>query len=640
MIKLRERFNKSASPPAQLRRRLDQLNRNSSQWIRDVRRNTVGLASLPDRELQRTVESIRDQVQNYGPKFSLLSQFTAVVGEAIFRTQQIRLYDVQLQAIGACLGQNIAEMQTGEGKTVVTGAIAAVKTLLKRNVHVATTNTYLASRDLASMKETYDLLGITFGLLPDESNEDQSRRAYRQQIVYGPGYQFGFDYLRDQMELRKGRVNGPGMKMANRIRGKDPLRNLIQGASHHAALIDEADSVMIDEALTPLIISLPSKTVEDPEPYLIAKKIVSEFEKNKDYVVELPSKKITVNDAANQIAHETIASRKLKLLRPWRVYINNALRAIETVERNIDYAVVDGKVQIVDQHTGRILPDRTWQNGLHQAVETKEGVEIQPGRESTTQITRQRYLQLYDGLAGLTGTASSATKEFRSVYSCGVVQVPTNKKCIRTILPSRFFASQEAKLEAIADDVIVRNKKRQPILVGTRTIRESLEVRDALIACGLSPVVLNGVQDGEEAEIVAEAGRAGAITIATNMAGRGTDIKPDPQAIESGGLHVIGSSPNASKRTDRQLVGRAARQGQPGSAQFFIAATDSLITDNRQALGKQITRRSKSNGESNNFSRDLSKLQDELEARNYESRQQMILRDCWMDTVREAIERD
>lgn len=616
------------------------IHRNPTRWVREVRRYETELANISDSQLRGLADSMREEAGSSGPTGSLLTRYAGVVSEAVFRTQQIRMYDVQLQAIGACLGQNIAEMQTGEGKTVVTGSIAAVKTLLKPAVHVGTTNTYLAARDLESMTATYGLLGITFGLLPEEPNEDRSRRAYRQQIVYGPGYQFGFDYLRDQMELRNARPNQVGMSITNTIRGNDPYKKLIQGKSHHFALIDEADSVLIDEALTPLIISMPSKVIEDPTPYHVAKKIVADFEVNRDYEIELPAKTVTVNDAANERAHQLIASQKLKLARPWRIYIVNAIRAIETVERNVDYVVVDDKVQIVDQQTGRIFPDRTWQNGFHQAVEAKERVEIQPSRDSTTQITRQRYVQLYDGLAGLTGTAAAATGEFRAVYDCNVVAIATNKPCVRNVDRPRFFASEEAKLKAIAFEVEVRHRKRQPILVGTRTIRESMEVRDALLARGLTPIVLNGVQDEDEAAIVADAGKAGAITIATNMAGRGTDIKPDSQAIESGGLHVIGCSPNPSRRIDRQLVGRAARQGQPGSAQFFVSAMDSLIADNQGGLQKQIVRRARSTGESADFSRELVKLQNEIEARNYQVRQKMILRDLWMDTVREAIEKD
>ena len=478
-------------------------------------------------------------------------------------------------------------------------------------------------------------------MLPEESNEAESRRVYSKQIVYGPGYQYGFDYLRDQMYLRDNRQSGLGVATINRIRGLDPYEKLIQPRDHHVALIDEADSVMIDEAMTPLVISLPTKDVEDPVPYLLARKIASQFTEGIEYKIEMPSKKITVTDAANQMAHDEIAHKHdLNLNRPWRLYIVNAIRAERVFHRDIDYVVVDGEVQIVDQNTGRIMADRTWQDGLHQAVEAKEKVEIQPGRESTTQITRQRYLQMYDQLAGLTGTATSVTKEFQMVYGCPTIPIPTNKKCLRDVLRPRFFASLEAKIAAIADEVIKRHATGQPILVGTKTIRESIEVNEALIARGLQPTLLNGVQDQEEADIVSQAGVLGAVTIATNMAGRGTDIKPDPKSLAAGGLHVIGVSPNSSTRIDRQLVGRAARQGQPGSAQFFAAATDSIFEENNSSLTRQIKSRARANGEAGNFSKELLALQTSIEDRNYQMRQDMILRDKWMDSVREAIEKD
>ena len=609
-------------------------------WPRLIRESEAAHAKLTDAQLLDEADRLRELAASSADP-SLVPEFCGVVCEAVFRAKGFRLYDVQLQAIAAGAAGNVVEMQTGEGKTVVTGAIAAIKTLNSPSVHVSTTNTYLAERDLEELTTAFGLLGISSGLLPEESNENLSRSVYRNQVVYGPGYQYGFDYLRDQMYLRDNRQSALGTVTLNRIRGLDPFKKLIQPANHHVALIDEADSVMIDEAMTPLVISLPAKGFEDPAPYLIAQKIVSKYVEGVEYTIEFPSKKIEVTEDAQQLAHDEIArKRNLQLSRPWRIYITNAIRASRTFQRNVDYVVVDGEVQIVDQNTGRIMADRTWQDGLHQAVEAKENLPIQPGRESTTQITRQRYLQMYDQLAGLTGTAKSVTKEFESVYKCPVVEIPTNKKNQREILPPRFFASLESKLEAIAEEVDQRHTTGQPILVGTKTIEESLQINDALIARGLNPIVLNGVQDEEEADIVSAAGAMGAITIATNMAGRGTDIKLPPEALAAGGLHVIGISPNDSKRIDRQLVGRAARQGQPGSAQFFAAATDAIFVENESNLTRVIPRRADTNGEAGNFSKELDSLQNTIEARNYKLRQDMILRDYWMDTVREAIEKD
>ncbi len=611
-----------------------------SCWLQDIRVAEHAAEQLTDTQIRSRADALREEFdEDQNQKH--LAEFGGLVCESIFRCHGFRLHDVQVKAIAAAATGAIVEMQTGEGKTIVTGSIAAIQTLVAPTVHVGTTNTYLAERDREELVEVFERLGIRSGLLPEEPNEAESRRVYRNQVVYGPGYQYGFDYLRDQMHLRENRQTTLGVTTLNRIRGLDPNKKLIQPGEHHIALIDEADSVMIDEAMTPLVISLPAQATEDPVPYLLAHKIASEFVEGIEYQVELPSKKIDITDAANRQAHDEIANKHdLKLNRPWRVYISNAVRAIHVFQRNIDYVVVEGEVQIVDQNTGRIFSDRTWQDGLHQAVEAKEGVPIQPGRESTTQITRQRYLQMYDHLAGLTGTAASVTQEFQTIYGCNVIPIPTNKKSRRKILIPRFFASLEAKLAAIADEVVTRHATGQPILVGTKTIRESIEINEVLIARGLRPTVLNGVQDEEEAEIVSRAGATSAITIATNMAGRGTNIKLETASLEAGGLHVIGVSPNSSTRIDRQLVGRAARQGQPGSAQFFAAATDAIFVENKSNLTRQIENRARANGEAGDYSKELLALQTSIELRNYKMRQDMILRDKWMDSVREAIEKE
>lgn len=621
-------------------RRLQFSKSRNRSWLKSVRRSEAEFKSLSDSEIRELADSIRKSTDG-NPDTVSLARFCGVVCESIRRACGFQLYDVQVSAIAAGVSGAVVEMQTGEGKTVVTGATAAVQTLLAPSVHVGTTNAYLAGRDLESVADAFDMLGITHGLLPEAGNESASRRAYRQQIVYGPGYQYGFDYLHDQMNLRRARKMQLGRTTSSHIRGRSTKEDLIQNNSHHIALIDEADSVMIDEAMTPLIISLPTDRDLDPTPYLIANRLVDSFEKDKHFTIDPLTKKIEVDDDTNLRAHEDIASKKkIRLERPWRTYLNNALRAKHILKRDVDYVVVEGEVQIVDQYTGRILPDRTWQSGLHQAIEAKEGLELQAGRDSTTQITRQRYLQMYDQLAGLTGTARQVTGEFKDIYKCRVIEIPTHRPCLRKRQATRFFADLESKLEAIAIDVLNRHQSSQPVLVGTKTIRESHEVHSALIAAGLTPTLLNGVQDEEEADIVARAGLAGSVTIATNMAGRGTDIKLDQQALEAGGLHVVGLSPNSSTRIDRQLAGRAARQGQPGSVQFFAAATDDLFQDNPSRLSKRIKRRASRSGESSNFSKELLDLQQAIEARKYKQRKDMIQRDKWMDTVREAIEKD
>ena len=610
-------------------------------WLNGIRAAEHRATSLSDQQLRNSSEQCRECAANNPDSDDALIEYAGLVAEAVYRTNGFRLHDVQVKAISAGVGGAIVEMQTGEGKTIVTGAIAAVQTLKFPSVHVGTTNTYLAARDLEGLAPTFELLGITFGLLPETHNKSASRRIYRKQVVYGPGYQFGFDYLIDQMYLRANRQSSLGMAMANRIGGDDPYRNLMQAPEHHLAIIDEADSVMIDEAMTPLVISVPGTEQEEPAPYLLAKKTANEFTEGEEFTISTPARILQVTDQANRVAVDAIAHiKKLALARPWRIYIANAIRAKHIFKRDVDYVVVDEKVQMVDQYTGRIQPDRRWQDGLHQAIEAKENVPIEASRESTTQISRQRYLQMYDSLAGLTGTASSVAQEFKTVYKCGVVPIPTNKPCLRALAPARFFVSLDAKLAAIADEIQRRHSTGQPILVGTRTIEESHQINEVLLSRGIQPTVLNGVQDEEEHNIVLRAGHAGAITIATNMAGRGTDIKPDAKAFESGGLHVIGLSPNYSQRIDRQLVGRAARQGKPGSAQFFVSASDAIFVENESPIAKQIIRHANADGESKNFSRELGALQTAIENRNFKMRKELILRDRWMDTVREAVERD
>lgn len=627
------------SPFAWLRRKTTQTPR----WLPAVRNAETSFLSLSDAALLKQGSAIRERYAEASPgnREQLRNEYAGLVAECVFRSLGFRLFDVQLEGVNAASRGAIIEMQTGEGKTVVTGCIAAMRTLDVPSVHVSTTNSYLADRDCDELAPIFDRLGLSHGKLPSQSDECASRLAYRQQIVYGPGYQFGFDFLHDQMKLRQQKKSRLGKAVADRIRGTEQGHKLIQPADRHVALIDEADSVMIDEAMTPLIISLPGKNAQDPVPYRMANKIAAGLIEGEDYTIKLPEKSIEITDRANLAAHQKIANqRNLLLARPWKSYISNAIRAQQILKRDVDYVVLDEKIQLVDQYTGRILPDRTWQSGLHQAVEVKENVTMQPARESTTTITRQRYLQMYDSLAGLTGTAQSVADEFKEIYSCPIVVIPTNRPSQRRIERTRFFADAESKAAAIADDVWRRHQNDQPILIGTRTIRESVLIDQALRVRNIPAVLLNGVQDGDEAEIVSQAGHAGAITIATNMAGRGTDIKPDARALAAGGLHVISVSPNESPRIDRQLIGRGARQGQPGSAQFFVAADDSLLVDHKSTLPKQIVRDANRDGESRDFSRELLSLQRSIEQRNFTQRQQMILRDRWMDSVRESIEKD
>ena len=614
---------------------------SSPRFIREVRRQEQRASALDDQTLRSQAQSLREQAHSQpkdDPK--LVTQFSGLVAEAVQRTFGFRMHDVQIRGMLAGFEGAIIEMQTGEGKTVVTGSMAALKCLQAKTVHVATTNAYLAERDREELIPVFERLGLSCGILPDESNVEVAQQAYSRDITYGPGYQFGFDYLRDQVVLRTNRQTDLGRKTLDALRGDNIRDRLMQPPVHDSMIIDEADSVMVDEAVTPLVISGAARDYTDPRPFMLAKKIASQLIENEDFTIELPDKTIEVNDAASDRCHEAFDNESdIPLERPWRIYISNALRALHVLQRDTDYVVQEDEVQIVDQNTGRIFSDRTWQDGLHQAVEAKEGVEIKSAAPSVARITRQRYLQMYSQLAGLTGTALAVASEFQSVYKTKVVPIPTNLPSKRRLLDTRFFSDVEAKLKAIVGDIVERNRTGQPILVGTRTIAESIQVADALTAAGIEAVLLNGVQDRDEAEIVSAAGTAGAITIATNMAGRGTDIKLDAAAKKAGGLHVVGVSHNGSTRIDRQLVGRAARQGNPGSAQFFVAPEDELIATYAPKLGQRIHARAKRNGESRtSFSNELAAVQAQVEYKQFLVRQAMVRQDHWMDLVRERIE--
>ncbi len=598
--------------------------------------------SFSEQQLVDEAASWREKSESERDSVTARIEYGGLIASAVSRVFGFNLHNVQVQAMLAGSQGAIVEMQTGEGKTVVTGATAALMSLTSPTVHVATTNAYLAGRDLEDLAPVFEKLGIDCGILPDGNDMAATQAAYQKTVTYGPGYQFGFDYLRDQVFLRENRQSRLGVQTLNAITGNDITKSLRQLSEHHTAIVDEADSVMIDEAVTPLVISGAARVDADPLAFNLAKRIAAELRLDDDFTIELPDKKIEVKEDANKVCHEKIEGVKsLNLERPWRIYIRNALRAMHVLTRDVDYVVREGEVQIVDQNTGRIFADRTWQDGLHQAVEAKEGLTIKSAPPSVAQISRQRYLMMYDQLSGLTGTAASVVDEFKNIYRMKSVTIPTNLPSRRNNLAPRFFADVEAKLDAVAAEVQRRHKTGQPILIGTRTIAESIQVADKLTSVGINAVVLNGIQDEEEADIVKVAGCSGGITIATNMAGRGTDIKPDTRALAAGGLHVIGFSPNMSARIDRQLIGRAARQGQPGSSQFFISATDEIIENYAPSLGKKISGRCQSGGETRvNFAKDIAALQKTIESKQYAGRQAMMRRDVWMDMVRESIERE
>lgn len=611
----------------------------------DIRRRAFQLRKLSDSQLAATASAIRDEGRQPIDRLSRprsasrLHDALAATVEAVRRALGVELYDCQVAGAFATASGALIEMQTGEGKTLVTGVAAAARAITGTRVHVCTTNDYLAARDFDTLQPVFTRLGLSAGRLPSKACAQESRTAYQCDIVYGPGYQFGFDFLSDQLTRRRFSASQLGNSLLQALDGFELSHQLLQADRFEAMIVDEADSVLIDEALTPLILSFGDGQDPPRKPFEQANQFALGLQRDTDYRMDQAQASIILTAAG--IEKADACRQKLsgvRLQRQWKTYVQNALRAQLLMHRNDQYVVSDGKVKIVEPFTGRIAEDRSWQDGLHQAIEVKEGVKLTPPKLSQVHVTRQQYISQYQSVSGLSGTLQDAAPELRQTYRSRVALIPTHFPCQRKVETPRFFCSWDAKLRALTADACQRHRRGQPILIGTRTIRESILVSHALQAAGLEAVVLNGLQNRAEAEIVAEAGQASRITIATNMAGRGTDIKLSPEAKQCGGLHVIGTEPNHCRRVDRQLIGRAARQGDPGSAQFFISAEDELIQRRAPQLVSRMQRTCGPGGESCvDFSPDVSQVQRAEEQRQYLARQQMVRSERWLDSVRECV---
>lgn len=607
---------------------------NLRRMVSRISRACKDFSELSEKQIQNRSNEIRDQTDETS---NSLVQSAALVIEAVSRTQGFSLYPVQILGMIAAASGKVIQMQTGEGKTVVTGAAAAMSVLQGRNTHVATTNDYLAARDFENLQPTFDLLGIKASLLPTSMEVSKSQAAYRSDIVYGPGYQFGFDFLLDQISLREMNSGRLGQAFLQTLEGFNIDGHLLQSADFDTVIVDEADSVLVDEATTPLLMSFGTGKSATPKPFALAKVASQTFERQKHFKIDERLKSLVLTEKGKSLAQQKRPPH-LELDRPWEEYVRNALHANHLLLANEHYVVRNDEIHIVDQFTGRIFEDRTWQSGLHQAVESKENVTITAPRTTKARITRQRFIQFYDRLCGLSGTAVEASRDFNEFYDVTVFPIATHRKCLRKLLRPRLFRDEIAKVNAIVEDVASRHKAGQPVMVGTQTIQQSFFVQDAFEKFGLPCVLLNGLQDQNEAQIVSRAGVAGAITIATNMAGRGTDIKLSKSAKEQGGLHVVGYSPNHSARIDRQLIGRAGRQGQPGSAQFFVSATDDLIEKHAPGFSKQIAKTADRTGETKiDGEKMVSQIQQERDRIAFRMRQEMVMQDNWMDSAKQTL---
>ncbi len=594
-----------------------------------VRSLTASLADCSEADLQVEADHLHRQVSTgrHITEPEVLVAGVALACEALRRAHGATLFDVQLQAVLNLCSGDVVQMQTGEGKTFVAMTVACHLAFAGRGVHVVTPNVYLAERDCESANRVLQYLNMSAGLLPEGGDNEPKRIAYDCDVTYGTGHEFGFDYLRDQLTLRQ-RADAPlGTQLFQDLcRPQITARSTIQRGLTFA-IVDEADSVLIDDAGSPLILSVATPgRAPDEKAHTTARQLADTMNDSVHYEFHQSTAQISLtSEGTNRCYAEDVAVPTQCLMRPWTDYVVQALRARIIFRRNIHYVVVDDEVRIVDETTGRIFDDRSWQQGLHQAVEAREGVTITPEKQALARVTRQRFFRLYDNLCGLTGTAIGCEQELSTVYQRHVSEIPLRVPTARTMLPHRWFANQAARNQAVVESVTSIHRSGRPVLVGTQSIEDSEQIAAAIQDSGLTVEVLNGLQTVEEAEIVAQAGRRGSITIATNLAGRGTDIKLTDEVKRLGGLHVVVAECQLSGRMDRQLIGRCGRQGDPGTAQAFVSAEDLLITRHGAWLGKAIRREADASGEAHcDLTSQLQRIQVSAERRDFLSRRELL----------------
>jgi len=587
--------------------------------LQEINALEKGISSLSDQALRAKTDEFKLRLKRGESKLDIRPEAYAVVREVAKRTVGMRPFDVQILGALALDNRRIAEMQTGEGKTLVATLPAYLNALVGK-VHVVTVNDYLARRDREWMGPIYEFLGLSVGLLQEDTPPDERKEAYRADITYGTNNQFGFDYLRDNMVLSADqKVQGP----------------------LDFAIIDEIDNILIDEARTPLIIS--GSTAESIDLYRKFASLARRFRKDEDFEIDEEARRLTLTDAGIHKAEEALKVDNLFTPEHQETlhYLENALRALHMFHKEQHYIVKDGRVMIVDEFTGRLMPDRRYSDGLHQALEAKEGLTVQRESQTLAQITLQHYFQLYKGLCGMTGTAKTEEEEFKEIYGLPVLVIPTNKPLRRDAKPDLIFRTRKAKFEAIAEEVERLHKEGRPVLIGTNSIEKSEYLSKLLKKRGLSHHVLNAKYHEKEAEIVAQAGQRGAITVATNMAGRGTDIKLGEGVAELGGLHVIGCQRHESRRIDNQLIGRAGRQGDPGSSQFYLSLEDDLLRIfGGDRIGPLMDRFGMKEGEAiehNLLTSAIRRAQKRVEGRNFEIRKRLLEFDLVLAKQRQAI---
>ena len=601
--------NNSAKEVKKMRKIVDHINELEPNYVK-----------LSDANLVAKTDEFKRRLQKGETLDDILPEAFAVCREASKRVLGMRHFDVQMLG-GICLHRgNIAEMRTGEGKTLVATLAVYLNALSGKGVHVVTVNDYLATRDSEQMGRLYNFLGLSTGLIVANLDYNQRKEAYAADVTYGTNNEFGFDYLRDNMV--------------------SDVSQMVQRPLNYA-IVDEVDSILIDEARTPLIISGPGSRSTDN--YYKLAQVVPHLVKDEDYTIDEKQKTIAPTDSGITKVEKMLGIENL--YDADNIELNHllgaSLRAYAMMHRDTDYVVKDGEVVIVDEFTGRLMFGRRYSDGLHQAIEAKEGLKVERESQTLASITFQNYFRMYEKLSGMTGTAKTEEKEFNDIYGLEVIPIPPNRPLIRVDLPDLIFKSKAAKYRAVVRNAVERHQTGQPILIGTTSITQSEELSDMLLRAGVPHKVLNAKHHEQEAEIVANAGQMGMVTIATNMAGRGTDITLGEGVPELGGLAILGTERHESRRIDNQLRGRSGRQGDPGSSQFFLSLEDDLMrifgADNISGIMDKLGMEEDEPIEHSLITKSIERAQKKVEDHNYNIRKYILEYDDVMNKQREVL---
>ena len=577
------------------------------------------ISRLSDEELSGRTAIFKERYKNGEDLAAIMAEAFAVVREVSKRTIGMRHFDVQIMGGAVLFEGKIAEMKTGEGKTLAATLPVYLNSFSGKSTHLVTVNDYLAKRDSEWMGPIYKFLGLKVGLLQHEMEKSDKKQQYLCDVVHGTNNEFGFDYLRDNM------VQGAG----------DMVQN-----GHHFVIIDEVDSILIDEARTPLIISgIASGTTELYQKF---SRIVPRLDKE-DYDIDEKARTVAITEEGVERVEEMTGLENLYDPQNFRQIhaLNQSLKAWHLFKRDVDYMLKDGQIVIVDEFTGRLMPGRRYSEGLHQAIEAREGVKIRDENQTLATITIQNYFRMYEKLAGMTGTALTEAAEFRHIYKLDTVVIPTNMPMIRNDLQDLIYRDEDIKFNKVVEDIIERHGRGQPVLVGTISIEKSEGLSDMLKRRGVPHQVLNARYHEKEAEIIAEAGQRGAVTIATNMAGRGTDIVLGDGVVELGGLHVLGTERHESRRIDNQLRGRSGRQGDNGSSQFYMSTEDDLLrlfgSDRISSIMQTFNFPEDMPIQHPIINKSIENAQRQVEGRNFEIRKHVLQYDDVMNKQREVI---